>query len=121
MEPAPPQMSFGTVDEILHPTSQIYITEHPFHLNLLSFGTVDEIPPPTAGIVITPGSPPATSVVSEEEIVDEILLSTSGITPGSLPATSVVSEEVMMMANMTKDGRDWIRHEKWIQKVNIIQ
>ena len=72
-----PQLSFGTVDEILLPTSRILFTEHPFYLNLL-------------------GSPPASSVVSEEEKRKE-------------------------MANMTKEGRDLIRNEIWREKVKIIQ
>ena len=101
MEPVVPEVGFGTVEEILHPTPRILITEHPFHLNLLRS--------PAASSVVKEeemGSPTTTSAISEEEM-------------GSPAATSVVREEEM--ANMTKGGRDLIRNEIWREKVNIIQ
>ena len=65
MEPVAPEVGFGTVEEILHPTSRILITEHPFHLNILRS--------PAATSVVKEeemGSPAATSVLSEEEMAN---------------------------------------------------
>ena len=115
MEPVVPEVGFGTVEEILHPTPRILITEHPFHLNLLRS--------PAASSVVKEeemGSPTTTSAVSEEEMGSPAAISVvSEKEMGSPAATSVVREEEM--ANMTKGGRDLIRNEIWREKVNIIQ
>ena len=109
------QVSFGSVDEVLLPTSSIMITEHPFHLNLL-------------------GSPATTSVASVASVVEN--RKELGLEQATTPATSVASVDVVenrkelgmrqattttILASMSKECRDLIRNELWIEKVNIIQ
>ena len=104
------QVSFGSVDEVLLPISSLKITEYPFVLPLL-------------------GSTAATSVASDRK---ELGLE-HAITPAiSSAATSVAKVEKIrketglkqgtttIPANMSKEGRDLIKHQIWREKVNFI-
>ena len=44
------QVSFGSVDEVLLPTSSIMITEHPFHLNLLGSPATNSVASVASGV-----------------------------------------------------------------------
>ena len=107
-----PQVSFGTVNEIL-PTSRIVITEHQYHL--LRF-------------------PSATSVDSEEEKRKELDLLQDQERREKRKWKRRLSrqmrkikrremgpkqEPVTNLANRTMFGRDWDRHEYKRAKVNV--
>ena len=109
-----PQVSFGTVDEIL-PTSRIVITEHQYHLSLLRF-------------------PSSTSVDSEEEKRKELDLLQDQERREKRKWKRRLSrqmrkikrremgpkqEPVTNLANRTMFGRDWDRHEYKRAKVNV--
>ena len=109
-----PQVSFGTVDEIL-PTSRIVITEHQYRLSLLRF-------------------PSATSVDSEEEKRKELDLLQDQERREKRKWKRRLSrqmrkikrremgpkqEPVTNLANRTMFGRDWDRHEYKRAKVNV--
>ena len=109
-----PQVSFGTVDEIL-PTSRIVITEHQYRLSLLRF-------------------PSATSVDSEEEERKELdlLRDQEGrekrkwkrrlsrqMRKIKRREMGPKQEPVTNLANRTMFGRDWDRHEYKRAKVNV--
>ena len=68
------QVSFGSVDEVLLPTSSIMITEHPFHLNLL-------------------GSPATTSDASVASVVEN--RKELGLEQATTTATSIASVDVV--------------------------
>ena len=109
-----PQVSFGTVDEILT-SSSILITEHQYHLSLLRF-------------------PSAISVDSEEEKRKELDLLQDQERREKRKWKRRLSrqmrkikrremgpkqEPVTNLANRTMFGRDWDRHEYKRAKVNV--
>ena len=109
-----PQVSFGTVDEILT-SSSILITEHQYQLCLLRF-------------------PSATSVDSEEEKRKELDLLQDQERREKRKWKRRLSrqmrkikrremgpkqEPVTNLANRTMFGRDWDRHEYKRAKVNV--
>ena len=104
------QVSFGSVDEVLLPTSSVKITEYPFHLTLLGSTAATSVASDRKELglkqaITTAISPAATSVAKVEKIKKEIGLK---------------QDTTNILANMSKEGRDLIRNELWIEKVNMI-
>lgn len=104
------QVSFGSVDEVLLPISSLKITEYPFHLTLLGSTAATSVASDRKELgleqtITTAISPAATSVAKVEKIRKEM-----GLKQGT----------TTILANMSKEGRDLIRNELWIEKVNII-
>ena len=104
------QVSFGSVDEVLIPTSSVKITEYPSQLILLGSTAATSVVCDRKELglkqaITTAISPAVTSVAKEEKISKEI---------GLEQVTSI------SLANMSKEGRDMMKNQIWREKVIII-